>query len=680
MGTILGITNALGLNDLLCSEVLSHASSFHLPTFIAGDFNHALLDAPVWSHYRAAGFVDLASKFATIAGEVPDPTYRGKSRLDYILANEAAEALCTAWHVDPRGYTDHASLHLRISLPRCSPYKLRWSMPYDMASVPQVLNRLRDYEIPQQQTHDFCQHLACGSIDMAFQDFCKTFEEACCHVHADVGLGTLPDKLRGRGKGKLQKVPVAPLSLSLAGDLLTDQVAFRSRQKLVRQIRELLWALRKTDGQLRPLHFMMWTKLVRSKACPGGFTNWVLNNDLAPWVPEAPCLLWMEHFLDAVLLEEAGWARNIKAKQNLVRKDAMEEDWSNGGRLHAASLKPASAPPLAALARHDPIKIEPLRVPKGANAKFRMVSGPSPDPGNVWMFGSFKVRVASAHGGEVTMMKPFTSEMWRREATQLCWTSDPQYMASCVMQYWSSFWNAERSPDLEFMTQNLVHLPELLCFEAEISPAELDYVLQRLPARKSRGMEGFSYAELKSLGPQLRSMLLSLLNAVTLTGRWPKQLCMAVVSLLAKTDQPMGPADARPIVVLSSIYRVWSKCITVKVLKHLLPVLPSTLFGSAPGRSAMDIAWLLQGRLEEAALSGGRISGVSMDLSKAFNLIPREPLDLICQRLGWPATVRNAYQSFLGDLQRFFGWVTPSMGLSFHGLAFLKAIPLLSQL
>ena len=421
------------------------------------------------------------------------------------------------------------------------------------------------------------------------------------------------------------------------------------------------------NGAKLRVDISMWSKLLRSKACPGGFANWVLRNDLAPWIPEAPSLLWMEHIMDAVLLEEAGWARNVRAKQRLVRKDAMDADWQDGGRIHAASLKPASSPPLSAMARCDSIEVEPLRVPKGANAKFRLVSGPLPDPGTVWMFGSLKVRVGSACGGQVVMARPFTSAMWRRDVAQLRWTSDPCYMADQVMQYWSSFWNAERSPDLEFISQNLVHLPALPCFEPDISPAELDFVLARLPARKSRGMEGFSYTELKSLGPQLRSMLLSLLNSFTSTGRWPKQLCMAVVSLLAKIDQPSGPADARPIVVLSSIYRVWSKCITVKVLKHLLPFLPSTLFGSAPGRSATDIAWLLQGRLEEAAMSGGRIAGVSMDLSKAFNLIPRLPLDMICQRLGWPISVRRAYQSFLNELQRFF-----RVGDSLHG-------PLLSQ-
>ena len=318
------------------------------------------------------------------------------------------------------------------------------------------------------------------------------------------------------------------------------------------------------------------------------------------------------------------------------------------------------------MAKSARLSVEPLRTTRGVGAKFRVTKGPSPQPGAVWKFGDVKVAVAAVSGDVVTLAKPSlakpsSSVMCKRQLAQLTWSSDVEYMAHEVIEYWKSLWLHQRRPDLELVENNLHYFPSLEPFDETIRAAEL-FVLNKLPVKKSHGLDGFSYAEFRSLGPQLRSMLLSLLNHFTETARWLSQLCTALVSLLAKNDAPMGPSDARPIAVLSSTYRLWSKCVTVKVLQHLLPALPPTLFDSAPGKSALDITWLLQGQLEEALLNGDKVSGVSMDLSKAFNFIPRDPLDRCCQRLGFPDRVRAAYRSFLDELQRFF-----RVGDSLHG-------------
>ena len=377
-----------------------------------------------------------------------------------------------------------------------------------------------------------------------------------------------------------------------------------------------------------------------------------------PWVPGVPNTGWVSDLFEALLHEELGWKRLVRQRQSLVKRDAMDHDWATGGAIHAASLKPPVSPPLSSMARHEELTVQPLRTAKGSLARYRLVHGPVPKPGSVWKFGSAKISVASCGDNVVTLSKPFSSAMWARSAVQLSWTSDPDFMACKVCDYWKSFWHTEKEPDMSFIQNNVHHLPELPCFEANISARELDFVLRKLPGRKARGLDGFSYSEFKCLGPQHRSMLLSLLNHFTVSAQWPKQLTTAVVSLLVKVDAPAGPADARPIAVLSSTYRLWSKCITIKVLKHLQPFLPAELFGSVPGKSALDMAWMLQ----SSFLLGTNVSGVSMDLSKAFNLIPREPLDACCRRLGWPPSIRKAYQALLRQICRYF-----RIAGSFHG-------------
>ena len=192
-----GVTNALGLNDVLFSEILAQSTSYNLPTLIAGDFNHALPEAPLWNQFRASGFTDIAAKYAALSGTFPEPTYRGKSRLDFVLANSAAEALISSFWQDPRGYTDHASLHLKLMIPRCAPQRMSWSMPVDMSSMPDILSKVCDKEILEAELAQFCQDLSSGDVDSAFVGFCTSFENACNAIHVEAGLGMLPNKLRG---------------------------------------------------------------------------------------------------------------------------------------------------------------------------------------------------------------------------------------------------------------------------------------------------------------------------------------------------------------------------------------------------------------------------------------------------------------------------------------------------
>ena len=187
-----------------------------------------------------------------------------------------------------------------------------------------------------------------------------------------------------------------------------------------------------------------------------------------------------------------------------------------------------------------------------------------------------------------------------------------------------------------------------------ISAEELFFVLRKLGKHKARGMDSFSNAGIRSMPPDLCAMLLALLNAITTSGEWPLSLCKASVALLSKILVPLTPGDSRPITILSTIYRIWGKIYATKMLKHILPHLPGSVHGSIPGRSALGLAWDLQAAIEQADLSGESIDGVSIDLSKAYNVISREVLELITNHLGWPREVRAAYSDFLSKLQRYF--------------------------
>ena len=177
---------------------------------------------------------------------------------------------------------------------------------------------------------------------------------------------------------------------------------------------------------------------------------------------------------------------------------------------------------------------------------------------------------------------------------------------------------------MDFVQTLAQHLPVMPAFDAEITLSELEWALRTPKAGTARGLDGFSMPELKAMPDVLQQMLLSLFNTVTRACKWPEKLLDATVALLAKILHPTSAKGSRPITVLATLYRVWARCIAAKIYSYLSPVFPEELYGSVPGKSAMDLAWVLQNGLELALHTGEHVAGFSLHLSKACNSISRE--------------------------------------------------------
>ena len=178
--------------------------------------------------------------------------------------------------------------------------------------------------------------------------------------------------------------------------------------------------------------------------------------------------------------------------------------------------------------------------------------------------------------------------------------------------------------------------PEVSQFDATISAQEVRFAIDKLDPHKARGMDGWSNAELKLLHEEEVQMLADFFNQIGHLQLWPQTLSVAWVSLLSKVPQPLR------------------KIMAAKVFVAILPVLPEDLYGSVPGRSTLDAAWELQSTLEEALYKQESVMGVTLDLSKAYNTLPRSFLRQLAGRCGWPESLVNTYMNFLGSLRRFF--------------------------
>ena len=176
--------------------------------------------------------------------------------------------------------------------------------------------------------------------------------------------------------------------------------------------------------------------------------------------------------------------------------------------------------------------------------------------------------------------------------------------------------------------------------------------IRHMGVKRAVGVCGWSPAELKQLPPRAVKQLAALFDlAVKLD--LPPHLLEAKISVLAKTPAPKSIAESRPIMVFSTLYRLWSSTLTKQVLKAWGAHFPKGIYGSMPGRSSRDLSWVLQAEVETASFNQSELYGAAVDLVKAFNQLPWPPLEYILCCLQVPPTLVRFWIRCLQQVKRY---------------------------
>ena len=83
-------------------------------------------------------------------------------------------------------------------------------------------------------------------------------------------------------------------------------------------------------------------------------------------------------------------------------------------------------------------------------------------------------------------------------------------------------------------------------------------------------------------------------------------------------------------------------------------VAPLGLNGGLPGRSASEVWWQLQFDVECSLLHSEVMAGISLDLSKAFNTLPRTPVFALGSKAGLPQQLTTAWSGAVSGCCRRF--------------------------
>ena len=126
------------------------------------------------------------------------------------------------------------------------------------------------------------------------------------------------------------------------------------------------------------------------------------------------------------------------------------------------------------------------------------------------------------------------------------------------------------------------------------------------------------------------------------------------VKSLAKSDEPKGVSDFRPITIFGLLYRAWSSIHSRHWLRSLAPLLDEHVYGNRPGTRASSLWMLILHKFEESFHSGVGLQGLVLDLTKAYNTLPRIPVFATAVRAGMTSPTLVAWSGALGTMVRHF--------------------------
>ena len=367
--------------------------------------------------------------------------------------------------------------------------------------------------------------------------------------------------------------------------------------------------------------------------------------------PEALPLL--ELLFQQLKSEETHWLSRLQALKTHTYKTRMQKDWKSGGRLHHLAIKPPPKPEIAILEIPYPLQI--LRRRHAKAGPFWVTALQDVPEGVVYVqFNNSHRTILEVNGRNIKLDGPILATSATVLTTALKPTSRLQDLHDMATSYWSGFWDSEDRTDLDKLDALLNHAPAIPAFAPSISLQEIKDALKKSKPNKARGPDCWSVAELRLMPDPFLCGLGALFNLILEKGEWPDPVLWASVSMLSKTDETFEIQQTRPITVLSAFYRLWAKIIARKFLDHVRQWLPDSVQGNRTQSSSRWLSSHLQLQVEKGLCDGSAFHILSLDLTKAYNLLSRSLLQRTSGVVGIPPEVSTAYHSFLGGLRRSF--------------------------
>ena len=176
-------------------------------------------------------------------------------------------------------------------------------------------------------------------------------------------------------------------------------------------------------------------------------------------------------------------------------------------------------------------------------------------------------------------------------------------------------------------------------------------VLRRLKNNKRPGPDGIPHELIRLMPHSFKTSLRHLMIIMWITGHTPAPWKVSSTILLYKKDDPTHLENRRPIGLLNTIYKVWTRFVTEVLSSYSedYHILSPSQEGFRPSRNTSRHLQRLAHILEDARASHKDIYALYIDFTSAFNTISHAKLYRIMHDLGFPTDSIDVIRSIYTD-------------------------------
>ena len=681
-----GTSDRKRLNDLLLARAYDLVTKISLPFIIGGDFNTPPTELPSFSAFRNLGTCEAFEYCQRILGYQLPPTCRGATRNDTMIFHPFISQFVRKMEVrDDLKLDVHTPLLVYFDVKIPIPPRYRWKIPeswamFDLKSelfeecYRKVRSKHKLEGILDDQTIDvecMLKHWSRSieqAVDMTLQIQHKLNPTKC-------GVPGLPKSCKGRCDDRpLQKVTVvkSPKKDNHTGYEPEEEIfRMKTKQKVkqCRRIRTLLKGIHAVSSFSQEDHRVdeiknslqqQWDAILKAQGYPGSWMKWIMGFHDVTYIPYAVPSYDLLHALAQITEHDCAIAckeETSNRSKNFKRK--IQLDLKEGsGKMVYRMVRGSQPKTLQGIPKRTSCSAVLLRQPRGKST-LKLNEDCEFSMNSKAFFGEAEVQLHTQNGRFITLSCIQGSIPSNGILSQDSYAYQPNEIFAEFSKYWSPMWlreTANENLDDEAWSSFLQEMSQvtLPAFDIQVeldNPQRWVETIRNMKSGTAHGICGWRAEELKMLPFVAIEDMAKIFKKIWPSG-FPPSMLRARTVLLAKNSDPRGIEDGRPITILSVLVRMASKLVADQVLKQLSLWLPSGISGGLPNKGVKDLSLLQQFAIEKALHSSSTLGGFTLDLSKAFNRIPRKPLKFLFQAFGIPSEATDFWFANLEHLVR----------------------------